>query len=180
VAGRLRRVAADHARRTRQRPVPVALTTELNTRAVERGPKLLTELSESQRKLALERFRLLQPCLDNGASVMALAREQHHPPPLRDPASDSKPSERWRSYRAGPDQWEHARALLAMSRRGRFGLLRGAQKRRGRDSIRGPLAFCRLQRTSRLLHLCAWASLLFWRRFGLHLVLRLVSGLLRT
>jgi transposase len=35
------------------------------------------------------------------------------PPPLPDPTPESKPGERWRSYRAGPDQWERARALRA-------------------------------------------------------------------
>jgi transposase len=35
------------------------------------------------------------------------------PPPLPDPTPESKSGERWRSYRAGPDQWEHARALRA-------------------------------------------------------------------
>jgi transposase len=33
------------------------------------------------------------------------------PPPLPDPTPESKSGVRWRSYRAGPDQWEHARAL---------------------------------------------------------------------
>jgi transposase len=35
------------------------------------------------------------------------------PPPLPDPTPESKPGERLRSYRAGPDQWERARALRA-------------------------------------------------------------------
>jgi transposase len=37
------------------------------------------------------------------------------PPPLPDPTPESKRGERWRSYRAGPDQWERARALRAQS-----------------------------------------------------------------
>ena len=35
------------------------------------------------------------------------------PPPLPDPTPESKPGERLRSFRAGPDQWERARALRA-------------------------------------------------------------------
>ena len=35
------------------------------------------------------------------------------PPPSPDPISKSKPGERQRSFRAGPDQWERARALRA-------------------------------------------------------------------
>ncbi len=35
------------------------------------------------------------------------------PPPPPDPTPESKPGERLRSFRAGPDQWERARALRA-------------------------------------------------------------------
>jgi len=35
------------------------------------------------------------------------------PPPPPDPTAESKPGERLRSFRAGPDQWERARALRA-------------------------------------------------------------------
>jgi putative transposase len=37
---------------------------------------LLTELSDAERNLALERFRVLRVCLEEGVSVAALAREQ--------------------------------------------------------------------------------------------------------
>jgi putative transposase len=39
-------------------------------------PTLLTEVSEAQRNLALERFRMLRPCLEEGVSLATLAREQ--------------------------------------------------------------------------------------------------------
>jgi transposase len=45
--------------------------------------------------------------------VRAPPIDEPDPPPLTDPTPESKSGERWRSYRAGPDQWEHARALRA-------------------------------------------------------------------
>jgi putative transposase len=39
-------------------------------------PTLLTEVSEAQRNLALERFRMLRPCREGGVSLATLAREQ--------------------------------------------------------------------------------------------------------
>src|SRR4051812_41914370 len=43
------------------------------------APQLLTELSVAQRRHALERFRLLQPYLEEGVPLSQLAREQRIP-----------------------------------------------------------------------------------------------------
>ena len=48
-----------------------------------------------------------------GHGVRAPPAATADPPPLPDPTPESKSGERWRSYRAGPDQWEHPRALRA-------------------------------------------------------------------
>ena len=41
------------------------------------APQLLTELSDSERARALERFRLLRPCLEDGVPLARLARQHH-------------------------------------------------------------------------------------------------------
>src|SRR6266853_969157 len=48
-----------------------------------------------------------------GHGVRAPPPPPPDPPPLPDPTPESKPGERQRSFRAGPDQWERARALRA-------------------------------------------------------------------
>ena len=39
------------------------------------APQLLTELSDSERTRALQRFRLLRPCLEDGVPLAQLARQ---------------------------------------------------------------------------------------------------------
>jgi hypothetical protein len=51
------------------------------------------------------------------------------PPPLPDPTPESRPGERWRSYQAGPDQWESARALRARAGRSRRSVARSVHRR---------------------------------------------------
>jgi transposase len=48
-----------------------------------------------------------------GHGVRAPPPPTPDPPPPPDPTPESKPGERQRSFRAGPDQWERARALRA-------------------------------------------------------------------
>jgi transposase len=61
----------------------------------------------------LQRQRRAAGSVAFGHGVRAPPVATPDPPPLPDPTPESKPGERWRSYRAGPDQWERARALRA-------------------------------------------------------------------
>jgi transposase len=61
----------------------------------------------------LQRLRRAAGSAAFGHGVRAPPVATPDPPPPPDPTPESKPGERLRSFRAGPDQWERARALRA-------------------------------------------------------------------
>jgi transposase len=72
---------------------------------------LLRNVVDALDQLQRQRRAAGSAAFGNGVRAPLVATPD--PPPLPDPTPESKPGERWQSYRAGPDQWERARALRA-------------------------------------------------------------------